>query len=141
MLHLRFHPCPHFASRYAGADGQNRPLVTLSNLIWLKKSKLVHTNRFKTENKLETEPVCADILSWIAADETLMSRFLALSGLTADTLRQASTEPGFYSGILAFLMGHEPTLIAYCEDRDIAPEHLVEVWQKLEHGPQTDTIP
>lgn len=137
MLHLRFHTCPCSASRYAGADRQNRPLVTLSNVIWLKKSKLVHTNRFKTENKLETDVVCADILGWIAADETLMTRFLALSGLTADTLRQASTEPGFYSGILTFLMGHEPTLLAYCEDRNVAPEALVEIWQRLEHGSQS----
>lgn len=101
----------------------------------------MNTNRFKSKNKLETEVLCADILGWIACDETLMSRFLALSGLTADTLRQASMEPGFYSGILAFLMGHEPTLIAYCEDRNLAPERLVEVWQRLEYTPEADADP
>lgn len=99
----------------------------------------MNTKRFKSENNLETEVLCADILGWIAADETLMGRFLALSGLTADTLRQASREPGFYSGILAFLMGHEPTLIAFCESRGIAPEHLVEVWNRLEGASQADT--
>ncbi|MCR9134864.1 MAG: DUF3572 domain-containing protein [Alphaproteobacteria bacterium] len=101
----------------------------------------MHSNRFETENNLETELLCADILGWIAADETLMARFLALSGLTADTLRHASTGSGFYSGVLAFLMGHEPTLIAYCEDRDTAPERIVEVWQKLEYSAHPDANP
>ncbi len=101
----------------------------------------MHTNRFKSENKFETEGLCADILGWIATDETLMNRFLALSGLSADTLRQASREPGFHSGVLAFLMSHEPTLMAYCEARDVAPERVVEIWQRLEGAPEPDGDP
>lgn len=116
-------------------------MFTDSSAIWLKKSKLVDLNRNKTENKIETESLCADILGWVAADETLMARFLALSGLTVDTLRQAAQEPGFYSGILGFLMGHEPTLIAYCDARDIAPERVVEVWQRLEQATPYETNP
>ena len=91
----------------------------------------MHSNRFKSENKLETAELCADILTWIASDDTLMSRFLALSGLTVDGLRDASREPEFLVGVLSFLMGHEPTLLAYCEARDVAPERLVEVWQRM----------
>jgi hypothetical protein len=116
-------------------------LIPDGSAIWLKKSKLVDSNRNKSENKVETEFLCADILGWIAADETLMTRFLALSGLTVETLRQAAQEPGFYAGVLGFLMGHEPTLIAYCEARGIAPESVVEVWQKLEQTTPYETNP
>ncbi len=90
------------------------------------------SNRIKSDNQLETDSLCADILGWIAADDTQMSRFLALSGLSADTLRQAAAEPGFYAGVLGFLMSHEPTLIAYCDNREIPPERIAEIWQMLE---------
>jgi len=100
----------------------------------LKKSKLVDSNRSKPDNQLETASLCADILSWIAADETQMTRFLSLSGLSVDTLRQAASEPGFEAGVLGFLMNHEPTLIAYCTDRELPPERLVAAWQKFEAG-------
>ena len=90
------------------------------------------SNRIESDNQLETDGLCADILGWIATDETQMNRFLALSGLSADTLRQAAAEPGFHAGVLGFLMSHEPTLIAYCNDRDILPERVAEIWQALE---------
>ena len=92
----------------------------------------MNSNRSKSHNQLETETLSADILGWIAADETQMSRFLALYGLTADTLQQAAAEPGFHAGVLGFLMSHEPTLIAYCTDRDYSPERVAEIWQLLE---------
>ncbi len=99
--------------------------------IWLKKSKLVTSNRSNLENKPETEALCIDMLSWITKDEDLMLRFLALSGLEADTMRDAAGEPGFLAGVVNFLMGHEPTLMAYCEARGIAPEQVVAAWHDL----------
>jgi len=97
--------------------------------------------RNKAEERFDTDRLCADILSWIAGDETLMMRFLALSGLSADTLRAASREPGFRAGVLGFLMSHEPTLIAYCNERDIAPEHVAETWHRLEGASRGEVVP
>ena len=85
------------------------------------------------ENRPDADALCADILGWIASDETLMRRFLDLSGLTVDNLRAASFEPGFRAGVLGFLMSHEPTLMAYCGAHGVAPEHVAACWHRLEN--------
>ncbi|MEM9107650.1 MAG: DUF3572 domain-containing protein [Pseudomonadota bacterium] len=84
-----------------------------------------------SHNDTETSALGIDALTWIAQDEEQMSRFLALSGLSAENLRAAASEPGFLAGVLGFLMGHEPTLMAYCEDRGIAPEKVAKAWHAL----------
>ena len=81
-----------------------------------------------TEN---AEAVAIQALAWIAGEDELMMRFLALSGLTADTMRSAAADPGFLSGVLAFLMGHEPTLEQFCAATDTAPEMVVAAYKAL----------
>ncbi|WP_419912545.1 DUF3572 domain-containing protein [Hoeflea sp.] len=82
-------------------------------------------------NEAETQTRAIDALTWIAADGEMMSRFLAISGLSIDNLREASSEPGFLAGVLGFLMGHEPTLLAYCNDRDVDPQAVEDAWRAL----------
>ncbi|ASY62416.1 hypothetical protein SJ05684_c09570 [Sinorhizobium sojae CCBAU 05684] len=65
------------------------------------------------------------ILSWLAGETELMSRFLALSGTDAGSLRQAAGDPGFMGGLVAFLMEHEPTLMAFCSATGTPPEEVV----------------
>ncbi|WP_246660358.1 DUF3572 domain-containing protein [Nitratireductor sp. XY-223] len=89
------------------------------------------SNRNQSHKEAETQELAVDVLSWIASDGEMMSRFLAISGLSVDNLRAASSEPGFLAGVLGFLMAHEPTLLAYCSARDIDPETVVEAWREL----------
>ena len=97
--------------------------------------------RDRKEERPDPDALCADILGWIAGDETLMRRFLDLSGLTVDNLRAASLEPGFQAGVLGFLMSHEPTLMAYCDARGVAPEHVAACWHRLEHPSYDENQP
>ncbi len=60
-------------------------------------------------------------LSWIAADGEQMSRFMALTGIEPAHIRGAAGEPGFLAGVLDFLLSHEPTLLRFCDDNDVAP--------------------
>jgi len=92
-------------------------------------------------NKVETMNLCADILSWISADDQMMSRFWALSGLTPDTLRDAAGQPGFAAGVLDFMANHEPTLLAYCEDRNISPQTVVNAWYSENGGLHQEANP
>lgn len=71
------------------------------------------------------------ILTWLAREPEMMGRFLSLSGLTADGLRQASREPGFFPGLIAFLANHEPTLLAFCEATDTQPETVAAAARRL----------
>lgn len=63
-------------------------------------------------------------LSYIAADEDEMGRFLALTGLSAGDLREAANSPGFLVGVLDFFMGFEPTLLKFAEEAAINPEDI-----------------
>lgn len=70
-------------------------------------------------------------LGWIAGDAEQISRFLALTGADVSDLRAAAAEPGFLAGVLDFVMGHEPTLLAFCEAHALAPEDVAQAWQTL----------
>ncbi|WDZ77876.1 DUF3572 domain-containing protein [Ensifer adhaerens] len=71
------------------------------------------------------DEIAIDILAWLANEPELLSRFLALTGTDPTALRNAITEPGFMGGLIAFLMDHEPTLMAFCQATGTAPEDVV----------------
>jgi hypothetical protein len=77
------------------------------------------------------DEIAIDILSWLAGEPDLLSRFLALTGTDPSSLRNAIGEPGFMGGLVAFLMDHEPTLIAFCEATGTAPQDIVRAHEKL----------
>lgn len=68
------------------------------------------------------ETVAVTALAWIAGNEEMMTRFLALTGIEAKQIRTAATEPGFLAGVLDFLLAHEPSLMAFCNETETDPE-------------------
>ncbi len=74
------------------------------------------------QQRAQAEETAVAVLGWLAGEPELLGRFLALSGLQADQLRHATSNPGFLAGIIDFLMGHEPTLMAFCAATDTKPE-------------------
>ena len=73
-------------------------------------------------------------LSWIAADGELMGRFLTLTGIEPANIRAVADEPGFLSGVLEFLLAHEPTLMRFCEENAIKPETVGRAQMRLGGG-------
>ena len=59
----------------------------------------------------------------------MLGRFLALSGVQPNQLRNAVNDPGFLSGMMDFLMQHEPTALAFCQASGTPPEVLNAAWQ------------
>ncbi|WP_306118034.1 MULTISPECIES: DUF3572 domain-containing protein [unclassified Roseitalea] len=74
-------------------------------------------------------------LGWIAADRTMLGRFVAVTGIEPETMRQAAGEPGFLAGVLDFLFAHEPSLVRFCEEAHIDPAALERARQALGGGP------
>jgi len=68
------------------------------------------------------ESVAVAALGWIAGNEDMLNRFLALTGIEAGQIRQAANEPGFLAGVLDFLLAHEPSLMAFCNETETDPE-------------------
>jgi hypothetical protein len=61
-------------------------------------------------------------LQYIATDDQLLQRFLALSGVAPQDLRDAASSHAFLSGVLDFFMGDEATLLAFTASIGEQPE-------------------
>lgn len=82
----------------------------------------------------ETNPeaLALGALGWTLSDDGRASRFLALTGLTPETLRTRIEKPEFLAASLRFLEAHEPDLIACAKALDVAPMALVGARRQLE---------
>ena len=76
------------------------------------------------------EMLAIQALSFIAEDPERLGRFLAITGLEAQSLRDAAREPNFLLGVLDHLAGDERLLTefatqhgAHARDRDPCPRH------------------
>jgi hypothetical protein len=106
----------------------------------LKKRKLLPSKQ-NDSHKVSPLPeeTAVSVLVWMAEEPEMMGRFLALTGLTADSLRRAAGEPGFHLGVLDFLMGHEPTLLQFCAATGTRPETVMRAHAALDGPPGLGT--
>lgn len=63
-------------------------------------------------------------LAWVLLDTPRAERFLALTGLSPESLRAAIGEPATHRAVLEFLCAHEPDLIAAAESLGLEPAQL-----------------
>lgn len=82
----------------------------------------------------DSETIAIRALGFIAADPELLPRFLALTGIEASAIRHAAREPGFLAGVLQFIIAHEPTLLRFCEEAEIAPSAISVALRQLPMG-------
>lgn len=80
------------------------------------------------------ESVAIEALSFIAADSLLFNRFLRVTGLELENLRQAADEPAFLAGVLDFVIADERTLMEFATGAAIAPETVVAARRLLAAG-------
>ena len=86
----------------------------------------------KTETRYpDTGELSATILSWLANEPDMLSRFLALTGMTAGDLRGMADTPALATALAEFLLAHEPTLLAFCNATGLSPQTIEATWQKL----------
>jgi hypothetical protein len=63
-------------------------------------------------------------LGFLASERDELSRFLALTGIDPSSIRTAAEEPGFLGGVLAYIAGSEPTLLAFAAHARVAPQEI-----------------
>ncbi len=83
---------------------------------------------------VDAEALAISALSFIASDPVLMPRFLAITGIDASDIRHAAAEPGFLTGVLNFLLAHEPSLMAFCEATGTDPQQVGRAERMLPGG-------
>lgn len=96
--------------------------------IWLRRGnsrKMPAKTTAQDAKRIEAEKTAAAVLGWMAGEPDMLQRFLALSGVAPDQIRSAISDPGFLAGMIDFVMGHEPTLLAFCEATGTKPETVI----------------
>lgn len=73
----------------------------------------------------ELNNLARDIVTWLATQPVILDRFLALTGIDPLQLRAIADEPAFAMGVVEFLLGHEPDLLAYCAHSGYDPATIV----------------
>jgi hypothetical protein len=79
----------------------------------------------------DAQALALNALGWILGDGDRAARFLALTGLTPDSLRASLDEPGTLTAVIDFLCAHEPDLVAAADALDVAPETLASLRERL----------
>lgn len=74
-------------------------------------------------------------LSFIASEPERLGRFLALTGIGPESIREAAREPDFLLGVLDHLAGDEALLIAFANENAIAPEEVASAREVLAGAP------
>ncbi len=73
-------------------------------------------------------------INYIVSSDELRDRFLALSGLSPNELKENLIELSFQASILEFLLSHDPDLISFAEEFNQKPENIVAAWRALGGG-------
>lgn len=82
----------------------------------------------------DAEDIAVSALSWLVQDQTLLRRFLDLSGIEASDIRSAAAEPGFLAGVLRFITAHEPTLNAFAIAESLPHSDIMKALRALPGG-------
>lgn len=61
------------------------------------------------------QALAIEALGYLAGDPARLSRFFALTGLTAENLRTAAREPGFLASVLDYFASDEALLLAFAK--------------------------
>jgi hypothetical protein len=86
-------------------------------------------------NAEASEMIAIQALSFIAGDSDRLSRFIALSGCDAASIRTAATDSGFLAGVLDYLGADESLLIAFAAEAGLDPATVVSAQSCLSgHG-------
>jgi len=63
-------------------------------------------------------------LGFLASETDRLGRFLALTGIRPDSIREAAREPDFLLGVLDYLVADETLLLAFANQNEIDPEQV-----------------
>ena len=86
----------------------------------------------------DAETLALLALAHVVGDEALLPRFLALSGIASDELRDRAQDPALLGAVLDFLLAHEPDLVAFAEVQNLPPTAIAHARHKLPGGDVED---
>ena len=81
--------------------------------------------RKRGPSRAEAEALATQAFGFLAADPERITRFLSLTGIAAESVRRAASEPGFLPAVLDYFLNDEALLVAFAEESGTAPEAII----------------
>jgi hypothetical protein len=77
------------------------------------------------QRQAAAEELAIAALGFIAAEPERLGRFLAVTGIGPESIRQAAREPRFLAGVLDHIAGDERLLMAFAAETAIDPNDVI----------------
>jgi hypothetical protein len=77
------------------------------------------------ERQRAAEALAIDALGFIAAEPERLGRFLAVTGIGPDSIRQAARELHFLAGVLDHLASDERLLMDFAAEHEVDPDDVM----------------
>lgn len=84
-----------------------------------------------SEHRVRAATLALAAISWVLQDGDRADRYLSLTGLDPDALRNGLGDDLILASVLEFLANHEPDLIRASEALAVAPEELISARKAL----------
>lgn len=91
-------------------------------------------SRLKSTPEQAAESLAVQALTYLGSDPDRLGRFLSLSGLGPQSLRDAARAPGFLAAVLDHLASDQALLVAFAADQGIDPAEVDRARQLLSGG-------
>jgi Protein of unknown function (DUF3572) len=79
----------------------------------------------RSQRQAAAEQLAIAALGFIAAEPERLGRFLAMTGIGPESIRDAAREPHFLAGVLDHVAGDERLLIAFAAESGIDPDAVM----------------
>ena len=79
----------------------------------------------------QAETLALQALGYLAADEDRLLRFLAVTGLSPQELRERAGDPHFLAGVLDHLLTDDAMIMAFAEENGLEPEAVMAARRRL----------
>jgi hypothetical protein len=77
--------------------------------------------RSASQPRQAAEMLAIGALAFIAEQPDQLAAFLAATGLTAEGIRDAAQQPGFFAGVLEHMLADEKLLVTFADSAGIDP--------------------
>ena len=98
-------------------------------------------NKASERSREAAESLAIQALNFLATEPARLSRFLAVSGLEAQSIRAAASESGFLAGVLLYLGEDERLLLAFAAEAGVTPTEVDRARRLLAGGDFERDVP
>lgn len=95
---------------------------------------MIPNNRRGGPNREDAEMIAIEALAFLADEPSRLARFLAETGMAADTLIRHASSPRTMQAILDHLMSDESLLLVFAAEKSRRPEEIAAA-QSILSGP------